>query len=260
MLHQYTVCLFGLLLCSLLTPLQAEEARQTFGTSKAAPSKPEFSYKSHYGAPSYGLNAGRHHHYRPRPNVIYSYPIDRGQQVYQSPITANAVTRSYSGPPPYTIQPSAAPATLSGLDIRHYPRDLAQPKHADPWQSLASYDLRHAMSGFNWQMDDRPYAALPQVGYALTLAMYGDVHAARTQMQQAFSGNISQLHQFHSNTELKLIVEEVMLSYQDDAFMHSALLYLRQDYPRAKHYLNQALTDCHHCTSAENLGELLAEH
>jgi hypothetical protein len=95
------------------------------------------------------------------------------------------------------------------------------------------------------------------VGYALAIALSGDIETGALTMEQALSSDVTDLHYFRADTNLELIIEELLLSYQDDPLMTASLYYLQQDYIAANRSIGYALRECSDCPSVRNLQGLI---
>jgi hypothetical protein len=127
----------------------------------------------------------------------------------------------------------------------------------DAWAALGSYQSAAALNGFAYQSQQNPHNALPKVGYALATAVNGEYDKAAWAMDLALAADVTDLHYFQADTDVQLVLAEMLLNYPDKALMRSTLLYLKQDYSAAETALMQAMGQCQDCRAEQNLQDLI---
>jgi hypothetical protein len=191
-------------------------------------------------------DADRHHdkrrppHHRVRPYPYY-YPYGyRYAPPLVSPAEEDEEPAPPAGPPP-------------GEDETEPPAYVPP----DAWDALAHYRLSEALFAFETEIVNAPDSALPRVGYALTVALSGELSAGAREMRQALDYDLYDLHFFHADEPLVLIIEELLLDYPDDPLMTASLLYLKADFTAADTAADRALEACMDCSAARTLKRLI---
>lgn len=186
-------------------------------------------------------------HHQPNPAFFYR---DRGYgvNIYYAPDTY----RDYNYEPSTVInggyretESAYAPEPETGID---------------PWDALADYQIHTARYAFEAQAQRQPHASLPRVGLALSTALAGDLDAGAFAMEDALLSDTSDLDYFNANDSVRLVVEELLLSYEGDPMMTASLHYLNRDYHAARRAVEVAAQYCRQCTAVENLAGLIAIH
>ncbi|MCX4188594.1 hypothetical protein [Methylophaga sp. OBS4] len=207
---------------------------------------PRHDSKHRYHSRDHDRNIYRSpHHYKPR---YYSYYRHTGIYLNYSPIGYSYYSR------PVTTTIVGYPRTVG---YRPAPIQRDDYSQIDAWAALGNYQIDAALNAFEGQINSRPDSALPRVGYALAIALSGDIETGALAMEQALSSDVTDLHYFRADTDLELIIEELLLSYQDDPLMTASLYYLQQDYIAANKSISYALRECSDCPSVRNLQGLI---
>jgi hypothetical protein len=167
-----------------------------------------------------------------------------------APIIASTSVAPYQAP---VARQSHTPLPTSSATPQNNRRFL----DIDAWAELGNYQTANAINNFKAQSRRDPKAAIPKVGFALATATDGEYDKAIWAMDLALRSEVSDLHYFRADNTLMLVLEELRLHYQDDAFMTASLLYLLQDFQAADNAVSNALTVCENCTSVENLQYLI---
>lgn len=197
--------------------------------------------KSRAGSPSYHP---KRPHYPPnhRPKGISLQLV--APILYSTTVSPDPRPLGRSATPPIRTAPSQQP-------------NKSRYSQIDAWAALGHYQTANAIDGFKAQSRQNPQAAVPKVGFALATATAGEYDKAIWAMDLALQSSASDLHYFRADNTLKLVLEELRLHYQDDAFMRASLLYLLQDFQAADKAVSIALTICDNCTSVRNLQRLI---
>lgn len=127
----------------------------------------------------------------------------------------------------------------------------------NPWDELADYQYHTARYAFEAQIQQQPHAALPRVGLSLSTALAGELDAAAFAMQDALLSDTSDLRFFTPDPSVQLILEELLLSYEDDPLMTASLHYLNRNYRAADRAVRVAASYCQPCTAVDNLNSLI---
>jgi hypothetical protein len=76
-------------------------------------------------------------------------------------------------------------------------------------------------------------------------------------MQDAWLSDTSDLRFFDTEPAIALILEELLISYEGDAFMTASLHYLNQNTLAAKRAIDVAANYCQSCHAVERLASLI---
>ncbi|MCX4190167.1 hypothetical protein [Methylophaga sp. OBS3] len=223
------------------------------------------------GHKSFGLNSG---HYRPRsydsfkhsgkyrdhhdgqhsyrPHVPYKHRYHNGVSIgLVAPIIYSG--SYYQSNTPRQYSPSVASPNRPENAITR----PANPQ-IDAWSALGQYQSDLAMQGFSYQSEQNPRNALPKVGYALAIAVDGDYGKAAWAMNLALTANVSELHYFQADTNMQLVLAELITHYPTSAFMQATIMYFQQDYQAAGAQIDVALDQCQDCRAENNLQQLIS--
>lgn len=130
----------------------------------------------------------------------------------------------------------------------------------DPWTALGDYQIDTARYAFEAQIQQRPNAALPRVGLAVSTALSGDLDGGAFVMEDALLSDTSDLRYFSADQNLQLVFEELLLSYEGDPLMTASLHYLNRDYQAADRAVQVAADYCQQCTAVNRLSALIDNH
>ena len=186
-----------------------------------------FSYSSHYYPYSY---------------YPYAYPFYRSYR--------------YS-PPAYSYEePVYSTSKPYGID-------------SPGWTYLAWGNFQAAINVFAKDIQSFPDAGIPKVGFALASAAAGNMTEGVLAMREAFIVDPDSIHYFYFNEKVLLIIDDLIEKYEyefrqsnkhpDEAFMVSALHYLKYDYGNAHEAINRAITAGDQSPSLGKLHRLVDE-
>ncbi|MCH8846886.1 MAG: hypothetical protein IIC11_09165, partial [Proteobacteria bacterium] len=115
--------------------------------------------------------------------------------------------------------------------------------------------------------ESNPKAGIPKVGYALAIAASGDLSRAVWAMRRAFRIDPDSLHYLQLDEANQGIIDTLIDKYHysvnqedefsDEAFMVSALNYLKHDYIASRGAVGHAINNGDRSTSAHNLQKLI---
>ena len=186
-----------------------------------------FSYSSHYYPYSY---------------YPYAYPFYRSYG-YSSP------AYSYEEPVYSTSKPY-------GID-------------SPGWTYFAWGNFQAAINVFAKDIQSFPDAGIPKVGFALATAAAGNMTESVLAMREAFNVDPDSIRYIYFDEKVLPIIDDLIEKYEyvlqqsnkrpDEAFMVSALHYLRYDYGSAHEAINRAITDGDKSLSLGKLHRLVDE-
>jgi hypothetical protein len=114
-----------------------------------------------------------------------------------------------------------------------------------------------------------PDAGIPKVGFALASAAAGKMTESVLAMREAFNVDPDSIHYIYFDEKVLLIIDDLIEKYEyelqhsnkhpDEAFMVSALHYLKYDYGNAHEAINRAITDGDKSLSLGKLHRLVDE-
>ncbi len=146
---------------------------------------------------------------------------------------------------------------------------VVQNNHNPGWQLLAEGRVRDARYYFGDQARLNPTDAVPKFGYALSVAVSGDLVRAEWAMRRAFTADPASLHYVEFDESVRTEMDQLVVRYKSqmdaagnnasDAFMLAALNFLGHDHQPAKEYIDLAIAAGDQSTSAENLKNQLAQ-
>ena len=198
--------------------------------------QPDYRKQHHY-------DQSKHRDYRRGFNLGIVVPLVHSGSYYH-----DVTPRSYS----------TAPVTRSALPAPAPANRPLPEQNIDAWAALGDYHSALAMDGFSYQSQQNPHNALPKVGYALATAVNGEYEKAIWAMNLALAADVSQMHYFQADTNMQLVLAEVLLNYTDAPLMRSTILYLQQDYAAAEAEIDKALNQCQDCRAEQNLQQLIS--
>lgn len=233
-----------------------EHSRQSFSSGSGKHhkrykhSRPTYGISGH---PSFGLSGKRdyyrkHHNYNQRQYQNYGYKHNR-LYFYTAPI-AYSVYESHAYSTPVTTYSEDNYSVESNTGFTQ----------SDAWDALGNYEIDTARYAFESLIQQRPNSALSRVGYALSTALSGDVQTGAYIMEEALLSDVSDLRYFSADQDLQLVIEELLLSYQDDPLMTASLHYFMRDYQLASQAVNIAANECQQCPAVTNLTSLINQH
>lgn len=194
-------------------------------------------YGHYYG---YGYRYG--HHYSYRPYGYYGYP--HGSYYYPRYDANASIQRNADYAPADTRQAVARDDTTG-------------------WKLLAEGKWSEASSVFSNQAQSHPNYGVAKAGYAIAVAMNGDLERGVWAMRRAFRVDPKSLHYVNIDAKLEAVLGDLGTRYRnhgsDAVFMQAAFAYLRQDYATARVEIDRALSAGDRQISTRNLNTLLAE-
>jgi hypothetical protein len=207
---------------------------------------PSYSYRHHYyPSHSYPYKYQKHNYYSYRP-YQYSY------SPYKS------YNRSYSS------------GHYSGNYAKSSKHSNTYNNSSDAWTTLANGHAKSALTQFGNEAQTYPNAGLPKAGFALAAAISGDLDKGVWAMRRAFQYDPDSLHQLAKDTRLQHTLNDLIAKYEyplqhsghhkDEAFMVSALNYLKGDYAAADQAAALAEKDGDRSKSFKNLQQLLVSN
>ena len=144
-----------------------------------------------------------------------------------------------------------------------YISGLANNRESSGWVQLSNGQIRAAMDSFSREMEYYPNAGIPKVGYALAVAVAGDLTRAVLAMREALRNDPDSLQYIYLDEKLFDLVDDLIYKYEyylqynnrrpDEAFMVSVLYYLEQDYISAHDAIGRAISDGDRSLSVNNL-------
>lgn len=122
---------------------------------------------------------------------------------------------------------------------------------------------------FAKDIESYPDAGIPRVGFALATAAAGNFTEGVLAMRSAFYVDPDPIHYIYFDEKVLLIIDDLIERYEyelqqnnkrpDEAYMVSALHYLKYDYGSAHEAINRAITDGDKSPSLGKLHELVDE-
>lgn len=178
----------------------------------------------HYGYRKYGGHSyypgkyyRRNHYDYPRRNYLksYSFTVPANIKVYTDSNLNQHSNTAYSG-----INSSA-------------------------WQTLSQGQFSLALNFFAQEAQSHPNSGIPKAGYALATASRGNLEKGIWAMRRAFRIDPDSLHYLQLDEKGHVLINNLIGQYSintnnDQAFMISALYYLKHDYIAAKKSIGSA--------------------
>jgi len=137
------------------------------------------------------------------------------------------------------------------------------------WYYLAQGNFQAAINEFAKDIESYPDAGIPKVGFALASAAAGNLTEGVLAMREAFNAEPDSIHYIYFDEELLQIIDDLIEKYEhefqqsnkrpDEAFMVSALHYLKYDYGSAHEAINRAIADGDKSPSLGKLHALVDE-
>jgi len=181
-------------------------------------------------------------HYYPYSYYPYAYPFYRSYG-YSSP------AYSYEEPVYSTSKPY-------GID-------------SPGWIYLARRNFQAAINVFAKDIQSFPDAGIPKVGFALATAAAGNMTESVLAMREAFNVDPDSIRYIYFDEKVLPIIDDLIEKYEyvlqqsnkrpDEAFMVSALHYLKYDYGNSHEAINRAITDGDKSLSLGKLHRLVDE-
>lgn len=202
----------------------------------------------------------RSRRYRNSRPYLYRRPYFRSSGYYNNvyrPYRTTRFSRDYSSSYDLKVPlTSVAAAAVQNNDNRG-------------WDLLAEGRARDARYHFGDQARLFPTNALPKLGYALSVAISGDLVRAEWAMRRAFTIDPASLHYVALDESVKTEMDQLVVRYKSqmdttgnnagDAFMLAALNFLGHDHQPANEYIDLAIAAGDQSTSAVNLKKQLAQ-
>ena len=150
-----------------------------------------------------------------------------------------------------------------------YPADKPYGLDRPGWTYLAQGYFQEAINAFARDIQSFPDAGIPKVGFALASAAAGDLTAGVLAMREAFHVDPDAILYLHPDIKVLAIIDDLVDKYEqelqqdnkrpDEAFMVSALRFLKRDYGSAHQAINRAIRDGDKSSSLGNLHKLVDE-
>ncbi|MBI4005526.1 MAG: hypothetical protein HY356_02555 [Gammaproteobacteria bacterium] len=194
------------------------------------------------------------------PFIFFSYYLYSYPYVYYSPVY------SYNSP-----AYSSANYSPSG---NSYEKNIYSTSNlfgidSAGWTVLAQGELQTALDIFAKDAEYFPNAGIPKVGYAIAAAAAGDLTQGVIAMREAFHIDPDSIHYLQFDDKVLAIINDLIDIFEDslqenakqpdEAFMLSALNYLKHDYGSAHEAIGRAIMDGDNSPSVYNLHVLIDE-
>ncbi|GJM04436.1 MAG: hypothetical protein DHS20C09_04270 [marine bacterium B5-7] len=207
-----------------------------------------YGYSSHYyggyGRHRYGYGYNRHRGYRYYGFRSYYSPY-KNDQHYPNP--------TYSKP--------AISNNNQNADNKY------SGSKSKAWDLLSQGQASSALTIFAKEAESNPKAGIPKVGYALAAASTGDLNTGVWAMRRAFQIDPDSLHYLHLDKASLDVINNSIEQYQysleqedklsNEAFMVSALNYLKHDYVASNTAVEHAIENGDKSVSVRNLQRLI---
>ncbi len=194
------------------------------------------------------------------PFIYFSYYLHSYPYVYYSPVYSyNSPTYSsanYSPPGNIYEKDKYSTGNLYGID-------------SAGWTILAQGEFQTALDIFAKDAEYFPNAGIPKVGYAIASAAAGDLTQGVIAMREAFHIDPDSIHYLQFDDKVLAIINDLIEIFEDslhenakqpdEAFMLSALNYLKHDYGSAHEAIGRAIMDGDNSPSVYNLHVLIDE-
>jgi len=189
--------------------------------------------------------------YRYYSHRSYSYPYVSYSLMY------SYGSSGYSSSPVYSQEKNEYPTgRIYGID-------------SAGWTVLAQGEFQTALDIFAKDAEYFPNAGIPKVGYAIAAAAAGDLMQSVIAMREAFHIDPDSIHYLQFDDKVLAIINDLIDIFEDslqenakqpdEAFMLSALNYLKHDYGSAHEAIGRAIMDGDNSPSVYNLHVLIDE-
>lgn len=221
-----------------------------------------YYYGGHYGySGHYYGGYGRHGYYG---GHRYGY----GYRGYSYRPRHNYGYRSYYSPyKSYQYYPKSNYNTSDGSNNYQYTNNKYTGTDSTAWDMLSQGQAGSALNMFASEAESNPKAGIPKVGYALATAASGDLSRAVWAMRRAFRIDPDSLHYLQLDEANQGVIDTLIDKYHysvnqedefsDEAFMVSALNYLKHDYIASRGAVDHAISNGDRSASALNLQKLV---
>lgn len=215
-----------------------------------------------YAGLSVSYYYGGHHGYSRHHYGGYGYrPYSYYPRYRYTPRRYYAPSRSYQYYPG-----SSYNAAESNNSNQHHDKSYTDTESTG-WKNISQGQSDSALAIFAKEAENNPKAGIPKVGYALAAASSGNLSAGVWAMRRAFRVDPDSLHYLQLDEAgldlINTIIEKYQYSLnQDDnflneAFMVSALNYLKHDYNASDTAVQHAIEKGDESTSVHNLKKLI---
>ncbi len=225
-----------------------------------------YYYGGHYGYSGhhYGGYGRRHGYYG---GHRYGYRGYRGYRGYNYRPRHNYGYRSYYSPyKSYQYYPKSN-YNSSDASNNYQTDNKYTGTDSTAWNMLSQGQAGSALNIFASEAESNPKAGIPKVGYALATAASGDLSRAVWAMRRAFRIDPDSLHYLLLDEANQGVIDTLIDKYHysenqedefyDEAFMVSALNYLKHDYIASRGAVDHAINNGDRSTSAHNLQKLI---
>ncbi len=213
-----------------------------------------YGYRNYGHSRHYGYQEYRNHRYYPSRSYRrnrYNYPSSRYRQ--------------YRGP--YTLTVPSSIKVYGESNTQQTPNTEYSGINSSAWQTLAQGKYSAALNTFAREAQSHPNSGVPKAGYALAIASSGNLKKGVWALRRAFRIDPDSLHYLNLDEKNHSLIDHLIGQYSaqrsdsdvDQAFMESALNYLKHDYPSAKKSIANARQYGDDSPSLTNLQRLIDE-
>ena len=203
----------------------------------------------YYGHHGYGYGYNRHRAYSYYPRHHY------GSRSYYSPYKS------------YQHYPKPSYSAPAGNNNNQHTDNKYTGTESTAWDILSKGQASSALTIFAKEAENNPKAGIPKVGYALAAASFGNLSTGVWAMRKAFKVDPDSLHYLQLDEAGLHVINTLIDKYQyslkqednflNEAFMVSALNYLKHDYIASLEAVDHAIKNGDENTSVHNLQRLI---
>jgi len=199
------------------------------------------SHNRHYGYRHYGYS--RHYGYRRYGNRHY-YP----GKYYRRKHYGYSRRRYQNYPRSFSLAIPKNVVVYVDNDSNQYGKSNNTVINSSAWETLNQGQYNEALRVFAQQAQSNPRLGVPKAGYALATASVGDLDRGVWAMRRAFQIDPDSLHYLQLGEQGHKVIDNLIDQYSSkendadvgQAFMVSALYYLKHDYAAAKQSIASA--------------------
>ena len=205
-----------------------------------------YYYGGHHGY-GYGYNRHRAYSYYPRHHY--------GSRSYYSPYSS------------YQHYPKPSYSAPAGSNNNQHTDNKYTGTDSTAWDILSKGQASSALTIFAKEAENNPKAGIPKVGYSLAAASSGNLSTGVWAMRKAFRVDPDSLHYLQLDEAGLHVINILIDKYQyslkqednflNEAFMVSALNYLKHDYIASHEAVDHAIKNGDENTSVHNLQRLI---
>ena len=203
----------------------------------------------YYGHHGYGYGYNRHRAYSYYPRHHY------GSRSYYSPYKS------------YQHYPNPSYSAPAGSNNNQHTNNKYTGTESTAWDILSKGQASSALTIFAKEAENNPKAGIPKVGYSLAAASSGNLSTGVWAMRKAFRVDPDSLHYLQLDEAGLHVINILIDKYQyslkqednflNEAFMVSALNYLKHDYIASLEAVDHAIKNGDENTSVHNLQRLI---